>query len=183
MTNKVLWITRTAVFIALLVAAQFFSASLGNQYVTGSLVNLILVVSVLTCGISAGVTVAVLSPVFAFLVGAGPMFPPLIPFIMAGNAVLVLIWFAFDVGAGPTEPGRRYKGFFYAAPVAAAAVKALALYGGVVLIAIPHLLHLAAPQAAMITLMFSFPQFITALVGGVIALVIAPRVKKAVKIH
>jgi len=53
------WITLTASFTALLIGFQAFTAPLG-QFVTGSLVNLVLVVSVMTCGLASGLTVALL---------------------------------------------------------------------------------------------------------------------------
>ena len=58
--SSVLWITRTAVMVALLVTVQFLTASLGNQYVTGSAVNFLLAVSVLTFDPATGFTVAVI---------------------------------------------------------------------------------------------------------------------------
>ena len=65
--GKTLWITRTAVFIALLVVLQAATASLGNTIITGSVVNMLLVVSVMTCGMMSGLCVAVISPVIVQL--------------------------------------------------------------------------------------------------------------------
>ena len=89
--GKTLWITRTAVFIALLVVLQAATASLGNTIITGSVVNMLLVVSVMTCGMMSGLCVAVISPVMAKLIGIGPLWS-LIPFIIAGNITLILTW-------------------------------------------------------------------------------------------
>ena len=50
MNKKTLWITETAVMIALLVALQWATKPLG-QFVTGSCVNLVLGVSVLVGGL------------------------------------------------------------------------------------------------------------------------------------
>ena len=66
MNKKTLWITETAVMIALLVALQWATKPLG-QFVTGSCVNLVLGVSVLVGGLWCGLTVALVSPFFAFL--------------------------------------------------------------------------------------------------------------------
>ena len=71
MNKKTLWITETAVMIALLVALQWATKPLG-QFVTGSCVNLVLGVSVLVGGLWCGLTVALVSPFFAFLLGIGP---------------------------------------------------------------------------------------------------------------
>ena len=64
MNKKILWITETAIMLALLVTLQALTKPLG-QLVTGSCVNAILAVTVLVAGISSGVTVAVISPVLA----------------------------------------------------------------------------------------------------------------------
>ncbi|MDF2686288.1 MAG: hypothetical protein K0S55_1469, partial [Clostridia bacterium] len=88
--SKILWITRTAIFIALLIILQLVTKSFG-QFVTGSAVNLLLMASVLTCGIYSGLTVALVSPFFAFMLGIGPAFIQLVPFIALGNMAYVLI--------------------------------------------------------------------------------------------
>ena len=66
--KKTTWIARTAVCLALLLAVQFFTKSLG-QLVTGSCVNLVLAVAALIGGVWSGVTVAVISPFCAYLLG------------------------------------------------------------------------------------------------------------------
>ncbi len=172
--DKIRYITRTAVFLALLIVLQAATAPFGSTILTGSAVNLVLIVSVMTCGLGSGMTVALVSPVLAKCLGIGPLWM-LIPFIAAGNAALVLLWHA--VG------NRRFvkQRFPYiAALVLAAAAKFLVLYFGVVQVAVPFLLHLPEKQAAVISEMFSFPQFITAVIGGTLAAAMLPVIKKAV---
>lgn len=48
-------------------------------------------------------------------------------------------------------------------------------------IAVPMLLGLPQQQAAVISNMFSIPQLITALIGGAVAIVLFPRLKKAIR--
>ena len=173
--QRILWITRTAIFIALLIVLQAATAPLGNPLITGSIVNLLLITSVMTCGLSSGLTVALVSPVVAKFLGIGPLWA-LIPFIAAGNIVLVLLWhFIGNRNIG----GKKYTAYIVALIVAAIA-KFLVLYVGIVQIAVPIFLGLPAPQAAVISNMFSIPQLITALVGGALAVVLFPRLKKAV---
>jgi hypothetical protein len=50
MNKRILFITKTALFLAILLVVQFFSKPLG-QYVTGSLVNLVLIISCCALGI------------------------------------------------------------------------------------------------------------------------------------
>jgi hypothetical protein len=174
--QKILWITRTAVFIALLIASQAATAPLGNTLITGSIVNLLLIVSGMTGGLASGLSVACVSAVIAKLLGVGPLLWGIVPFQIAGNATLVLLWhFIGNRSIG----GKRYVAYI-AALVAAAVAKFLVLYIGVVHIAIPVFLGLPAPQAAVISHMFSIPQLITASIGGAVAAIILPRLTQAI---
>lgn len=174
MKNRVLWITRTALFIALLIVAQAVTAPLGNKIITGSLVNLILVISVMTCGLSSGLIVAVVSPVFAKLFGIGP-FWELIPFIALGNAVLVVIWHFI----GNMKSEKRLVPYIIAVSTASVA-KFITLYLGIVVIAVPLILNLPEKQAGIISAAFSLPQLLTAVIGGSVAILVLPTLKKAI---
>ena len=176
MKNRTLWITRTAIFIALLIAIQYLTSFLGNQYVTGSLVNLILIVAVMTCGLYSGAAVSLVSPFIAFLLNIGPKFIQLIPFIALGNFTFVLAWYLM---AGRREESGSVGRF--AAVIVAAIAKFVVLYLGIVKIAIPFLLALPEMAAKGLSLTFSYPQLVTAGVGGVIALAILPTLAKVIK--
>ena len=92
--HKIRWITRTAVLTALLVALQWATAgtqAFAGQYITGSLVNCVLATAALFAGLWSGVTVAILSPFFAFLLGIGPKLIQIVPCIALGNLVFVLL--------------------------------------------------------------------------------------------
>ena len=179
--KNILWITRTAVLIALLVTVQFITAPLGNQFVTGTAGNLIMIVAFLACGLATGLTVSVLSPLCAFLAGIGPAFPPLIPFIALGNAVLIMIWFIFGLLNKSDKSGIRYKAISCVTAISAAIIKFFALYIGIVKIAIPLLLNLNEKQSSLLTLSFSYPQIVTAAIGGLLALAIVPPIQKALE--
>lgn len=167
------WITRTAIFIALLVVVQAATAGLGNQFVTGSAVNLILIVSAMTCGLGSGATVAIVSPVLAKMFGIGPLWQ-IIPIVMLGNLVLVLVWRLLG--------SRGDKKIWYpAALVAAAGAKFLVLWLGVTKWIVPIVLGLPAKKAVIVSAAFSWPQIVTAVIGGVLAILVLPLVKKAVK--
>ena len=167
LNKKTVWITSTAVLIALLIGMQVFTAQFG-QFVTGSLVNLILIISVMTCGPASGLTVAVFSPFFAKLLGIGPLWT-IVPFIAIGNVVLVLVWhFLGNMRFANVHIVRVI------ALIAAAVCKFLTLYIGVARITVPLFLNLPEPQAAAISSIFALPQLITASIGGALALVIIP---------
>ena len=104
--QSVLWITCTAVFIALLIVMQAATAPLGNSIVTGSIVNLLLVTSVMTCGLSSGLTVAAVSPVMAKFLGIGPLWS-LIPFIAAGDVAGAVLLLTDDKTATPTAEEQK----------------------------------------------------------------------------
>jgi uncharacterized membrane protein len=173
--KRVLWATTTAVFIALLLAAQAVAAPLG-QPVVGSLVNFLLAVSVVTCGPASGLTVALLSPVFAKLLGIGPLWA-LVPFIMAGNAALALVWYFVTKQKAWNAHLARL-----AALVLAAAAKFAILYIGVARVLVPFFLQLPQAQAAAITHLFALPQLFTALVGGALAAATLPLLEKIRKV-
>jgi hypothetical protein len=172
--KRILWITRTAIFIALLVVIQVATKLIAMPtLVTGSFVNLLLVMSVMTCGLSSGITVAVLSPVLAMLAGIGPHWA-LIPFIALGNLVLVLIWHFIGVRAFRN----RLPGNIVALAVGAG-LKFLVLYFTIVRLMLPLFLKLPAKQAGVITATFSLPQLFTALMGGTVALLALPVIRRA----
>ncbi len=173
MSKKVLWITQTGVLVALLIVAQMVTASLGNTMITGSIVNLILIVSVMLCGVYTGVSVAVVSPIFAKFFGIGPLWS-LIPFIAIGNLVIVMTWYLIG-----NKKGKNTVVIYIAACITGAILKCLTLYVLIAQFAVPIVLQLEEPQASVISATFSTPQLITALIGGGIAVVIVPILKKA----
>ncbi len=161
-------ITRTAILIALLVALQAATRPLANQFVTGSCVNLVLAVAAMLCGSLSGLIVAVISPFFAYLLGISPQIW-LAPAIALGNAAYVLIIALLGSRISGVKGGA-------AGVVAAAVCKFVVLYLVVVRLFIP-LGNLPAKVAAQ----FSWPQLVTALIGGFLALAIVPTIKKALK--
>lgn len=178
--KKTIWITRTGVLLALLLALQW--ATLGTkafagQYITGSLVNCVLAVSALTAGLSSGLVIALLSPIFAYLLGIAPQLV-VVPAIMAGNCALVLVLWA--VGRGDAPMWRKAV-----AVVLAAVCKFVVLYLLVVQVicgvgasfllgqsffGAPVLLR---PMIQALPLTFSWPQLITALIGGTLGVLVS----------
>ena len=175
MNRQTVWITRTSVFLALLIVLQAATTPLGNTLVTGSVVNMLLILSVMLLGLPSGTVIGVLSPVLAKLLGIGPLWS-LIPFIIAGNLSLILVWhFAGRKAAGGN------KKFIYAAWLGAAAAKFAVLYLGIVRFAVPVLLKMPKKQAAVVSAMFSYPQLATALAGGLAAAGMLPVLRRALK--
>lgn len=177
MKKKVLWLTETAVLLALLVTLQFLTKSLG-QLVTGSCVNALLAVACLLGGLSCGITVAVISPVLAFLLGIAPQILT-VPAIMVGNTLYVLV-LHFVVGK---QLWRQAL-----ALISAAVIKFVALYGivaGVICGLLADSLlssgALKAPMLKVLPVTFGVPQLFTALIGGGVAMLIVPVLRRALR--
>lgn len=180
MNKKVRWITETAVMLALLVALQALTKPMG-QLVTGSFVNAVLAVSVLLAGLYSGIAVALISPVMAYLLGIAPQILT-VPAIMVGNCVYVIL-LHFIAGKDSKQILRQI-----AAWLAAAAAKFAALYAIVVWLICgvfsESLLASGAMKAPMVKALpatFSWPQLFTALIGGAVALLIVPVLRKALR--
>lgn len=77
--------------IAVLVALQFATKAMG-QFVTGSCVNMVLVVATLCGGFWCGFATALVSPFLAYLLGIGPALIQLVPAIALGNISLAAIY-------------------------------------------------------------------------------------------
>lgn len=180
MNKKIRWITETAALLALLVTLQYLTKPMG-QIVTGSCVNAVLAVAVLFGGLASGITVALISPVLAFLLGIAPQILT-VPAIMVGNSVYVALL------ALLADPSGKNVIKQVIAWLAAAVAKFAALYAIVVWLICgvfsEALLASGALKQPMLTALpatFSWPQLVTALIGGAVALLIAPVLKKALR--
>ena len=178
MNRRIRWITETAVMLALLVSLQALTKPM-TQLVTGSCVNAVLAVSALVGGLGCGITVAVCSPVLAYLLGIAPQILT-VPAIMVGNCVYVLLLSLLCDKTG------KHMLRQLLAWLAAAAAKFAALYAIVVWLICGVLADrllasgaLKAPMLNVLPLTFSWPQLFTALIGGAVALVITPMLRKA----
>jgi len=180
MNKKIRWITETAILLALLVSLQYITKPMG-QLVTGSCVNAILAIAALVGGLSSGLTIALVSPVLAFLLGIAPQILT-VPAIMAGNSVYVVLLHLLADQTG------KNLGKQIAAWLLASVAKFAALYFIVVKLICSVLAEsllaagtLKAPMLKALPATFSWPQLITALIGGAIALAIVPALRKALR--
>lgn len=178
MNKRIRWITETAVMLALLVCLQALTKPMG-QLVTGSCVNAVLAVSALVGGLGCGLVVALCSPVLAFLLGIAPQILT-VPAIMVGNCVFVA---ALSLLSGKNGRNALRQVIAW---IAAAAAKFAALYTIVVWLICGVLSDsllaagvMKAPMLQALPATFSWPQLITALIGGAVALLISPVLRKA----
>lgn len=190
MNRKVRWITQTAVMLALLICLQwigsFIPVQLTKQLITGTFVNCVLAVTVLLVGMSSGITVAVISPVCAFLLGIAPNFITVLP-IMLGNVCYVAL-LRLLVGNTGKPVWRQPAGL-----IAAATIKFAVLYILVVKVIcgvasnaligkkLGQTVLLAPPMLKMLPTMFAWPQLVTAVLGGAVAFLIWPTLRKVLQ--
>ena len=185
MNKKIRWITQTALLLAMLICLQwagsFAPEQLTKQLITGSLVNCVLAVTVLLCGMGSGITVAVISPVCAFLLGIAPNFITVVP-IMLGNVCYVVLL-------------RLLTGKKLLRQVSALAAASVVKFGVLYLLVVQLICNLASgallgkklgqivvlapPMLKLLPTMFAWPQLVTALIGGTVALLLLPTLQKA----
>lgn len=179
MKNKGLQLlVRTALLLAvtlLMQAVRFIlpaaaAGTIGSTLLIGSLVNAGLAVSAGIIGWRGSVVISIVTPVVALLQGHLPL-PVLIPFVALGNVALVLPfeWFYRRESLG----GARG----ITAAVGSSIIKFIVLYGSISLAFVKLILPAMGLPAQKVTalsaalsLNFSWPQLVTALIGTFIAL-------------
>ena len=178
MSKKIRWITETAIMLALLVTLQALTKPAG-QLVTGSCVNTVLAVAALVGGLGSGLTIALISPVLAFLLGIAPQILT-VPAIMAGNSIFVVLLSLLADKSGKNIVKQVIA--WICAAVAKFAVLYAVVVGLICGVLSESLLASGALKAPMLKALpatFSWPQLITALIGGAVALIIVPVLRKA----
>jgi len=145
----------------LVLSAIVFAPLIGNQIITGTVVNASLLISVVLFGFGGAIYLCFIPSVVSLFVGLLPwIMAPMGPFIIMGN--ILFIW-AFD--------SLRKKNFFLGA-VPGALLKFSFLF-----FTSNYLIHFFIKQAvaSKIAAMMSWPQLITALLGGVVAYFLSAR--------
>lgn len=161
------FITRTGLLLALALIFQIGLRSLAQPAV-GPMVNFVLIFSALTVGTASGVIIGMATPLIAFFVGITPLFP-IVPFIMAGNALFVLCfnWIRRGLAMLPEVIGL----------VVASLVKF-----GFLAISVRYLVTFFVPQVpAPLVASMSIPQLYTALIGGALAIGVSKVVLRATR--
>ncbi len=176
MNKTAKWITRSAISIALIILFQFVTKALGQQLVTGSLVNLVLALAALLFGAGVGAAAAIVSPFVAFLLGINAQIA-VVPAIAVGNLCYVLVIVLLVKLMKNVKLPERVKNII--AVIGAALVKFAIQYLLIVKWIAPA--FLPAKAQPTIAASFGIMQFFTACIGGVIASLIAPLVKKGLK--
>ena len=152
---SVRWLTRTAILLAITLAFQMLGFP---QMVTGPAVNAMHLLSGTYVGGLGAVIIGMLTPFIAFVRGIlAPPLAPMIPFIMLGNAILVIVYVTF----------RSKLGKGYATSGIGLIVGAIAKFL-VLSTAVRFIVSVPPPVAKAMQV----PQLYTAVLGGVIAIIV-----------
>ena len=161
-SRQIRWVTRTALLFALVIVIQMLGMP---QLVTGPLVNMVLFLATFLEGIGSGVVIGFFTPWVAFSRGILPSpLAPMIPFIMIGNALLVVIFGIFR-----TKPGVTRE-------IAGIVVSALAKYLFLSQ-SVNFLVEIPGPVAKAMQV----PQLVTALLGGALAFVLEKLLRRTMR--
>lgn len=150
-----------AQFLALAGVATILPFFIHLQWLTGPIVNAILILALFLVGIRSALVLCLIPSMMALVGGLLPaILAPIIPFIMIGNVILVLTidWFYTNIKESS-------KGFVIGV-VAGAALKFIFLFMSVSIISD---LLIKQELAMKVAQMMSWPQFATALSGGMLA--------------
>ncbi len=148
LTNK-----RTEIIIfSVLLGAATLAPLIGNQFITGTIVNSCLLLAAATLGIRAALLIGILPSTIALATGLLPaVLAPMIPFIILGNTILVMV---FDY---------LKRTNYWLGAVTGAVLKFGFLYA---MISIVSDLIINKNIVSNVAYMMSWPQLVTALAGS-----------------
>ena len=154
-------INSIARFAGLASVAMFLPYLVHIQWITGPIVNAVLILTLLMFGFRNAVAIAMIPSLMALSGGLLPaVLAPVVPFIMTGNVILILCvdWFYNNFRD-------KTKGYWMGV-IVGASLKFLFLFLSVNVIS-----NLLIKQELSIKVaqMMTWPQFYTAMIGGMIA--------------
>lgn len=173
------FITRTAIILALTIVFQnlryLILDNVASTIIIGSLVNLCIIVATGLVGITAGIIISVVSPLIALAQGHLPH-PLFVPVTMAGNMTIAIIYYYIS----KLNLAGKLSGYV-GVVVGALAKWGVMYYAGVVLV-LNLIIGNALPQqkATLIALSFNIPQFITAVIGGILGVALVGILKNKI---
>lgn len=172
----------TAILIALTIVFQLLRPFLGGSniistYIIGSLVNLALIVAACAVGLWSGIAVALITPIIALLQGHATL--PLVPVIMAGNAVLVIV-FALLAQKDKSSLKVQWVRWMIAGIIATSLKYVVIMLGQALVLTSPSVKGLAFNTAIGIAATAQIVQIITAGIGTVLGGIILPMLPASV---
>ncbi len=154
--------------LAFLTALTLIIQSLGlPQLMTGPLINTVLLITAHVLGLGSGIFLGIITPAVALIRGQLPaVLAPMLPFIAVGNGTLVFIYLLVR---RLTEKRLRNLLSLVCAVIAAAFGKFLIILMAVRMV-VPIFTGHRFPAA--IETVMSLPQFLTAVTGGILFILI-----------
>ncbi len=135
-----------------------------SQWITGPIVNAVLFISAVLLSVQSAVLIGLIPSIIALSAGLlNPLLAPMVPFIMLSNTILILVF----------NYSRKF-GYTFGV-VTAASLKFLFLFfTSTIVTGLIIKKEIASAAAAVL----SWPQLITALIGGIIAFGVLKIMKK-----
>lgn len=141
-------------FVALLSVA-IFAPALNSQALTGTIVNATLFIAAVIIGIPGAILIGIIPSLISALIGLlAPAILPMVPFIVASNAILIVLF-------ATLRKKSYWKGMLAASLVKFAFLSVVSLF--VIKLFVP------AKAASQLALMMTWPQLFTAISGGILA--------------
>lgn len=167
MKLKTKQITVTAIMLAICIISQFFKNL--SVYITGPVINAALILTAIYAGLACGIILSIITPITSFFITGMTIMaavPALFPCIIIGNIILVVMVALLRNKFGKTAGLPVSIGI-------GAILKALFMGLLISLIILPYMLPVKMqPMLHALQLQFSVTQLITALIGGVYAVII-----------
>lgn len=173
MKNNTRFLARTAMLLAVAIAFQLLGKLIpNNNFIVGPVVNAVLLVATAAAGVWSGISISVIAPLVSAFTNKAAIAPLILAFspcIIAGNIVIVLAFHFLrkknDILAVAAGSVLKF-GFLYAA-----------------ISVFTSLVEMKPQVAATLTNLFSWPQLLTAVIGGAIALIILKIAGKSLDIE
>jgi hypothetical protein len=163
---------KASLFLALAIVFQVVGKTFPgiSQFFVGPAVNAILILTAVICGGFYGILVGCLTPLLAFLTGQlASALGPFIPFIIIGNILFV---FSFVI---LNKQGKYGK---YLGILIGALIKYIFLWISASKLILLFNLNMPAKVANKLAIAMGIPQLVTAIIGGVIALMLIEILRK-----
>jgi hypothetical protein len=163
---------KASLFLALAIVFQVVGKTFPgiSQFFVGPAVNAILILTAVICGGFYGILVGCLTPLLAFLTGQlASALGPFIPFIIIGNILFV---FSFVI---LNKQGKYGK---YLGILIGALIKYMFLWISATKLILLFNLNMPAKVANKLAIAMGIPQLVTAIIGGVIALMLIEILRK-----
>ena len=171
--------------LAIMILSQFLKNL--SVYLTGPIVNTVLIIATLSLGVEIGIILSIVAPITAFFIAGGSNHPVLggipliIPAIMIGNIILCVATHFF-------YNKFNYKGKLATGMIVGSVLKALFMFAVIVKCLLPLLSENIKVPAEKLpgvlkvaSTQFGLTQLITALIGSALAWVIWMTVGKHIK--